>query len=64
MTRADKFALAGLLAYLFVGLWDWGYYIAVYGDINQTGPMAHFFGWVPALFWPLHIIVRVWEAVL
>lgn len=58
-----------ILASLYVIgiLIDWTYWIAIgwelrIGEINHGVPVI--LGWVPAIVWPLHLFVKIWDWIL
>ena len=54
-----------LATYITGGVFDWTYWIAVGWTWTPDGTKDHIFpavlGWIPGIFWPLHVLVTMWN---
>ena len=46
--------------YLFLALIDYSYWIALARSDMEKYASLVAFGWLPALFWPIHLISELW----
>lgn len=53
------------ISYILGILMDWGYWI-YYVDEMKNEPIIFpiILGWIPSLFWPLHLIYSFWDYIL
>ena len=59
-SRDRQYVLLGFagVVYFFGWLLDWAYWTYTEGAVGVV------FGWLPALFWPLHALSTFWGLVL
>jgi len=59
--------------YILAAIFNWGYWIWLAMQLKSPEPGSYIndltgtaiiFGWIPAILWPLHVVVLFWAWVL